>query len=78
MGPFNTGPGAAAPAGERCKWLQTEHEVYDTDADYFEEAADQAQAAGQPAGNVNALNAAARQSRNKANSLLNEWLRDCA
>lgn len=75
--PNNGGPGPAAPPGERCRWLRNEFEVYDTDADYYEEAADQAAAAGAAAKVVNAYRAAGKQRRNKADSIKKEIQRDC-
>lgn len=70
--PGNQGPGPDAPPGERCKWLRHEFEVYDTDADYYAEAAQQAQAQGAPANTVQAINNAAQMRRNKADSIKKE------
>jgi hypothetical protein len=75
--PGNGGPGPAAPAGERCRWLQNEREVYEADAEYYEEAAAQAQAAGAAANVVNALQKTAQQKRDKADSIKKELERDC-
>lgn len=77
MLPNNGGPGPNAPPGERCRWLRLEFQVYDTDADYFEEAADQAQAAAAADAAVNALRDIAKQKRNKANAIKNEFARYC-
>jgi hypothetical protein len=75
--PNNGGPGGNAPPGERCQWLRNEFEVYNTDADFYQEAANQAQAAGADAGFVDALRDASEARRKKANAIAAEIDRDC-
>jgi hypothetical protein len=75
--PNNGGPGGSSPPGERCAWLRNEFEVYNTDADFYQEAADQAQAAGANAEVVDALRDASERRRKKASALAAEIDRDC-